>query len=163
MRLGTSCALAVVVFVGCNSAGLSRKEAGELRDLEQALGALATSPLEDRAIRYQQISQLNIETDRIRQVRTLCVASYRSFDEAASKLSIARENTVQAEAAVAKARERQRLGEQLTKEEEDRLRSMSQTAAQSLSSVNQILDRAEAQVKSCEDQRNELRALITGP
>ncbi len=161
-RSQSSLAALLIVFgvCACNSRGVSDDERREFRALEQALGSLVMAHPEDRGIRLQEVEETKVTVDRIRQLKDLCVSSYRAFDQANQLLLGAKAKTEKAEQAMAKARALSAAGEEITDAGKTDLREMSRAAGEALEAVNTSLDRAEKLVARCEKQRRVLRDLI---
>ena len=105
---------------------------------------------------------VEVKTPSVREVKELCIRSYRSFLEANRLLAEARARTAAAEKAMAAARARRESGADLGEEERAALLEASSRAGASLGAVNDALDEAEELVRSCDLKRAELRVLLEG-
>jgi hypothetical protein len=148
--------LGIVALSGCGAS----KERRELEKLEAAIGMIASAAPEDRSIRLEQLQNLRVETEKVKDLKELCLSSYTVFDKASSLLAKAKKSTGTIEAEIEKAKQKQASGQNLAPEEEQRLLLMSARAAVSIESVTKELNRAEALVASCEKKRLSLRIEI---
>jgi vacuolar-type H+-ATPase subunit I/STV1 len=140
---------------------MPEEELKQFNALERALDTLATAPAEDREIRLKEVEQIEVGTKRLKELKEICVGSYRSFIEAVRLLDEARAQTLKTESAVAEARSDKQDGGAVSESQRARLKEMSEKAASSLSAVNQSLDRAEKLVDSCEKARTAQRTLAS--
>ena len=121
---------------------------------------IANARPEDRSIRLEQLQNVRVETEKVKDLKELCLSSYTAFDKASGLLAKAKKKTGAIEEEIEKAKKKQSSGQDLTPEEERRLLMMSARAAVSIESVTTELDRAEALVASCEKKRLSLRIEI---
>ncbi len=143
---------------GCG--GGKSKERRELERLEVAIGMVAGAEPADRSIRLEQLQNLRVETEKVNGLKALCLSSYTTFDKASRFLAEAKNETGKIETEIAAAKERKRLGVNLSPEEAERLITMGRKATISLEQVTLELDQAERLVADCEEQRLTLRAEI---
>jgi hypothetical protein len=147
--------LGIALAFGCQD---SAKELRELDEVEIALGILSDAPNEEREIRLEQLATTNVSTPRIKELKKLCVESYRTFFQASSLLEVARQQTVTIENEIENARQQALNTGGLSPEDEIRLGSLANKAAGSLKQVTDKLDRADALVTACDKKRKSLRA-----
>ena len=151
---------AVPLLLACSSGGPSAEERREFTALERSLRALSAAPLEDRPIRLEELDAVSIRSPRVRKIKTLCTAAYRSFGTASEKLDVARTRTREVEAEVRRAQAREADGGVMTPAQQTALAGLSSSATSALDGADRALDEAEELVRSCEERRDAFRATL---
>lgn len=147
--------LGIALTLGCQEGA---KELRELDEVESALGILSDAPHEEREVRLEQLASTHVSAPRIKELKNLCVESYRTFFQASALLEGARQQTVTIENEIENARLQAVNNGGLSPENEIRLGRLANKAAASLKQVTSKLDQAEALVTACDKKRKSLRA-----
>ncbi len=131
--------------------------------MEGALNALSSAMPEDRGIRLKEVMETKVHSDQLRTLKTRCIDSYNAFLESEKLLKDARTKTQTAELLMAKLRATKDAGARHIAFKKSKLTQKSQSAASSLSAVNQSLNKAEELAKVCQEGKEATRKRLFGP
>lgn len=151
--------IALALVLGCSSVTQERSaELREFAELEGALNAISLAAPGDRAGRLAEVERLEIESPRVREVRTGCAKAYGAFLDAAARMEQARERVARIEIEARKAL----AGPVDLDASADELASLHASAVNATDELDAALDRAESLVRECTEMRTALAVELGG-
>lgn len=142
--------LAVLSLSSCGPGADEKKAAAEFDRLEASLVALSEAPEDQWMDRLDDVGKISLTSDRVVEVRDLCVSAYQAFGDATMQLEEARHRVAGVEILARNGPGDAGLAE---------VAGMRAQAARATEGVSKALDRAEELVASCVASRRRLREM----
>jgi len=133
------------------------KEKKEFKELEISIAVILNARAENRGIRLNELKQTKVTFDSTKNLKSLCVSSFRSFENASILLKSAKDKTNEIENEIKEANKRKSDGETISQQEQEQLLTLSKYAATSLNKVSKEIDKAESLVNACENAKTKLK------
>lgn len=155
MRSISRCA---VLFLALSCSG-EKDPATTLREfanLEGALNAISTAPADERRARLKDVIELQIDDQRVREVRARCVKANEAFLDANARMGVAKKQVSRIEQQAEKAL----AGPVDLDASINELSNLHASAVEATTDLDAALDRAEALVRECTRSRAALTAKL---
>ena len=162
IRWRNSCFLAITLlgFAACRSDGLTRPEKQEFEAIDRALASYASSPLEDRPIRLQELEDIGVNTPRMTILKAACLDARKALLQSEQLIQKIKVDTRELETSITSMKDHQVAGTDADGGLLEKIAGLSRTANATKLELDKAMAEAERLLASCQKNRIATRALV---